>query len=64
MKLHLMIIDPEWDFCWPGLGHFMDLNSAGWKKAIASEVRDGPRISGGSTGPPTRTQEEGEDFEV
>lgn len=31
MKLHLMIIDPEWDFCWPGLGHFFDLDGSEWK---------------------------------
>lgn len=31
MKLHLMIIDPEWDFCWPGLAHFMDITTPGWK---------------------------------
>jgi len=31
MKLHAMIIDPEWDFCWPGLGHFFDLDSPEWK---------------------------------
>lgn len=31
MKVHLMIIDPEWDFCWPGLGHFLDLNGPEWK---------------------------------
>lgn len=31
MRLHLMIIDPEWDFCWPGLSHFIDLNSNEWK---------------------------------
>jgi nicotinamidase/pyrazinamidase len=31
MKLHLMIIDPEWDFCWPGLGHFFDLDGPEWE---------------------------------
>jgi nicotinamidase/pyrazinamidase len=31
MKLHLMIIDPEFDFCWPGLAHFMDLTTPEWK---------------------------------
>ena len=31
MRLHIMIIDPEWDFCWPGLGHFFGLDSTEWK---------------------------------
>jgi len=26
-----MIIDPQWDFCWPGLSHFFDLASKEWK---------------------------------
>ena len=30
MKLHLMIIDPEWDFTWPGLAHFIDITSKEW----------------------------------
>jgi nicotinamidase-related amidase len=40
MKLHLMIIDPEWDFCWPGLGHFFDLTGKEWK-AIEPLLRVG-----------------------
>jgi len=31
MKLHLMVIDPQWDFCWPGLGHFFSLASKEWQ---------------------------------
>ena len=33
MILHAMIIDPEWDFCWPGLAHFFDLDDRAWKVA-------------------------------
>lgn len=32
MKLHLLVIDPQWDFCWPGLAALgFDLNSKEWK---------------------------------
>jgi len=31
MKVHLMIIDPEWDFCWPGLGHFLYVTGTEWQ---------------------------------
>jgi len=31
MRVHLMVIDPQWDFCWPGLGHFFDIMSKEWK---------------------------------
>jgi len=31
MRLHVMVIDPQWDFSWPGLGHFFKLDSPEWK---------------------------------
>lgn len=30
MRVHLMVIDPQWDFCWPGLSHFFDIKSKEW----------------------------------
>jgi nicotinamidase-related amidase len=31
MKLHVAVIDPQWDFCWPGLGYFFNLDGPEWK---------------------------------
>jgi len=32
-KVVLGIVDPTWDFSWPGLGHSIDLSSPEWKAA-------------------------------